>query len=260
MFERMPLAIHPLVALCMYICITTYRYLYVHMCIYEIQTNPWYIWMRLHTPITPLIKWAYSQECEQKLETQGSEPGVVQFGLVLEPKRKALLVNWCFLANSPWPSHRAREVVLGPFFRHFWRPVFLVVIGPPFSEFCTAKGAKRVPIGGHFRLLWGYRWKCANNGFVYTKPSFSCLEEVPRHPKRLPKSTLKKLLEKASKKHKKSQKMIPEGTFWGPNGGDQNYSNRLRGHSNSPVTPKVTQTGPKDSKMVPQVVLIVSKW
>jgi len=42
----------------------------------------------------PLIKRAYHQECEQKLETRASEREVLQFYPALEPKRKALLLNW----------------------------------------------------------------------------------------------------------------------------------------------------------------------
>ena len=54
----------------------------------------------------------------------------MQFGLVLEPKRKALLLNCCFLADSPWPLPREREVVLVPFCRHVLRPVFLMIFPP----------------------------------------------------------------------------------------------------------------------------------
>ena len=52
---------------------------------------------------------SYHQECEQKLESRASEPGVLQFSLALEPKGKALLLNWCSAAASPWPSQVARE-------------------------------------------------------------------------------------------------------------------------------------------------------
>ena len=52
---------------------------------------------------------SYHQECEQKLESRASEPGVLQLGLALEPKRKALLLNWCSGAASPWPSQVTRE-------------------------------------------------------------------------------------------------------------------------------------------------------
>ena len=55
----------------------------------------------------------------------------------------------------------------------------------------TPKGAKEVSIGHHFRLFWSSRWKCENDGFVYTKPSFSWLEGVPNDSRSLPKSISK---------------------------------------------------------------------
>ena len=53
--------------------------------------------------------WILDQECDQKLETRASEPGVLQFGLALEPGRKALLLKWSSGACSAQPSQVVRE-------------------------------------------------------------------------------------------------------------------------------------------------------
>ena len=96
------------------------------------------------------------------------------------------------------------------FFRQFWRPVFSMLFGPPFSAFWGPKGAKRVPIGGNFRSLWGYRWKCENNGFVFTKLSFSWFEGIPSDIRSLQKSVSKKQLNKNTEKTQKITKFASQ--------------------------------------------------
>ena len=64
-----------------------------------------------------LIKWAYHQECNQKLETRASEHGVLKFGLALEPGRKTLLLNWSLervLLAVSGSTGRWRNPVFGP--------------------------------------------------------------------------------------------------------------------------------------------------
>ena len=109
-------------------------------------------------------------------------------------------------------------------FGQFWTPVFSMLLGCPFSAFWTPTNAKRAPIGDNFRSLWGYRWKCENDGFVYTKPSFSWLEGVPRDPQSLPKSTSENNSKKLRKKHENYQKWVSKGT---PLGDQRATKNRL---------------------------------
>ena len=73
------------------------------------------------------------------------------------------------------------------------------------------KGSQSVPIEHHCRSFWSSRWKCENHCFVYTKPSFSRLEGVPRDPRSRQKSASKKYTETISKKHKKYRKLSKMG-------------------------------------------------
>ena len=142
------------------------------------------------------------------------------------------------------------------FFKRFSRPVFYMFSGPPFSAFWSPKGAKRVPIGGNFRSLWGYRWKCENDGFVYTKPSFSWLEVVPRH---LLCSTLRAVRSNMLLGATFSQFFVDLEPKRGPRGGPQNnffghffYRASSGGSLGSPGSPKDPRGHQNDTKMAPK--------
>ena len=82
----------------------------------------------------------------------------------------------------------------------------------------------------------------------------------PQRPQKPSQKHFEKMTWKNIGKNKKSQKMCSQRDSFDPNGGDQNPLDLIGGHSNSKVTPKVAQCSPKDTKMVPQVVQIVSQW
>ena len=159
---------------------------------------------------------------------------------------------------------------LRDFFQTVLETCFFNAFWSPFSAFWTPKGAKRVPIGDNFWRLWGYRWKCENDGFVYTKPSFSWLEEVPRDPRSLKKIDSKTYTEKIPKKHKKYRKLLPKGT---PRGGQKavnepTFSSLFRlgpfgGALGSPRVAKRPQQTPKyfqnDTKMTPEGAKMTSQ-
>ena len=134
---------------------------------------------------------------------------------------------------------------------------------PPKPSKTHPKASKRVPFGHHFRSFWSSRWKCENDGFVYTKPSFSWLEEVPRDPRSLKKIDSKTYTEKIPKKYQKYRKLLPKGT---PRGGQKAVNEPtfsslfrlgpLRGALGSPRVAKRPPRTPKylqnDTKITPE--------
>ena len=132
------------------------------------------------------------------------------------------------------------------------------------------KASQRVPFGRHFRTFWSSGWKCENDGFVYTTPSFSWLEEVPRDPRSLKKIDSKTYTEKIPKKYQKYRKLLPKGT---PRGGQKAVNEPtfsslfrlgpLRGALGSPRVAKRSQRTPKylqnDTKITPEGAKMTSQ-